>query len=120
MEYRRLCETDYRFLSVLWDNEPLTSAKLVELCGERFGWKKSTTYTMIKKLSEKGFVKSEKTVVTYLIPRSQVQGRESELFMRQTFNDSLPGFLAAFLGGRTIPAEEAEELKRLIDEHREA
>ena len=120
MEYKRLCETDYRFLSVIWDNEPLTSAKLVELCGEQFGWKKSTTYTMIKKLCEKGFAKSEKTVVTSLVPRSQVQEQESELFMRQTFNGSLPGFLTAFLGGKTISAEDAEELKRLIDEHREA
>lgn len=120
MENKRLCETDYRFLSVIWDNEPLTSTRLVELCGERFGWKKSTTYTMIKKLCEKGFAKSEKAVVTSLVSRSQVQARESDLFLRHTFDGSLPWFLAAFLSGRSITAEEAEELKRLIDEHKEA
>ena len=119
MENKRLCETDYRFLSVIWDSEPVHSARLVELCGERFGWKKSTTYTMIKKLCEKGFAKSERAVVTSLVPRSQVQARESELFLRQTFDGSLPGFLVSFLGGKTISAKEAEELKRLIDEHRE-
>ena len=119
MENKRLCETDYRFLSVIWDSEPIHSAQLVELCAQRFGWKKSTTYTMIKKLCEKGFAKSEKAIVTSLVPRSQVQARESELFLRQTFDGSLPGFLVSFLGGKTISATEAEELKRLIDEHRE-
>ena len=119
MEYRRLCESDYRFMSVIWDHQPLSSARLVELCGEELGWKKSTTYTMLKKLCEKGLARNEDTVVTALVSREQVQAYESERFVEQTFAGSLPGFLVSFLGGRKISKEEAEQLKRLIDQHKE-
>ena len=119
MEYKRLCESDYRFMSVIWEHEPLTSTKLVELCGEKLGWKKSTTYTMLKKLCEKGLARNEDTVVTALVSREQVQAYESERFVEQTFAGSLPGFLVSFLGGRKISREEAEQLKRLIDQHKE-
>ena len=111
MEMMKLCESDHRFMTVIWDNEPLASGEL--------GWKKSTTYTVLKKLCEKGFAKNEDTVVTALIPRDEVQAYESELFMERNFGGSLPGFLTAFLGGKTISAKEAAELKRLIDEHKE-
>lgn len=119
MEYKRLCESDYRFMSVIWEHEPLTSTKLVELCGEKLGWKKSTTYTMLKKLCEKGLARNEDTVVTALVSREQVQAYESERFVEQTFAGSLPGFLVSFLEGRKISQEEAEQLKRLIDQHKE-
>ena len=119
MEYKRLCESDYRFMSVIWEHEPLTSTKLVELCGEKLGWKKSTTYTMLQKLCEKGLARNEDTVVTALVSREQVQAYESERFVEQTFAGSLPGFLVSFLGGRKISQEEAEQLKRLIDQHKE-
>lgn len=119
MENKRLCESDYRFLRVIWDNEPLSSAKLVSLCAEQLGWKKSTTYTMLKKLCEKGMAKNEDATVTALVPRDAVQAAESEKFVEETFSGSLPGFLVAFLGGKTISAAEAEALKTLIDEHRE-
>ena len=114
-----LCESDYRFMSVIWDNEPLPSGALVEKCGEKLGWKKSTTYTMLKKLCEKGFAKNEKSTVTSLVDRESVRKAESERVVEQTFSGSLPGFLVAFLGGKTISEREAEELKRLIDSHRE-
>lgn len=119
MENRRLAESDLRFLEVIWDNEPVGSMRLVELCGERLGWKKSTTYTMIKKLSEKGMIRNEGATVTSLVGREEVRSAESERFVEQTFAGSLPGFLVSFLGGKTISAREAEELKRLIDQHRE-
>ena len=106
-------------MTVIWDHEPLPSRELVALCAEKLGWKKSTTYTTLKKLCEKGFADNEDTVVRSLIPREQVQAYESEYFVERTFSGSLPGFLAAFLGGRSISAEEAEELKQLIDAHRE-
>ena len=115
----KLCESDYRFMSVIWDNEPLTSGALVEKCAEALGWKKSTTYTMLKKLCEKGFAKNEQTIVTSLIPREQVQAYASEHFVDHTFGGSLPGFLTAFLGGRTLSEKEADTLKRLIDAHKE-
>jgi len=119
MEERKLCESDYRFMTVIWDHEPLSSRKLVALCAERLGWKKSTTYTTLKKLCDRGFAKNTETVVTALIPREAVQASESERFVERTFGGSLPSFLTAFLGGKTISEEEAEALKRLIDEHRE-
>jgi predicted transcriptional regulator len=119
MEELKLCDSDYRFMTLVWDNEPVNSGKLVELSLEKLGWKKSTTYTTLKKLCEKGFAQNENTVVTSLIPRESVQAFESERFVERTFEGSLPGFLAAFLGGKTISEKEAAELKRLIDEHQE-
>ena len=119
METLKLCESDYRFMTVIWEHEPLPSGALVELCAQKLGWKKSTTYTTLKKLCEKGFAQNENTVVTALIPREQVQAFESERFVERAFDGSLPSFLAAFLGGKTISHQEAAELKRLIDEHKE-
>ena len=119
METLKLCESDYRFMTVIWDSQPLPSGELVELCAQKLGWKKSTTYTTLKKLCEKGFAQNENTVVTALIPREQVQAYESERFVERAFDGSLPSFLAAFLGGKTITEQEAAELKRLIDEHKE-
>lgn len=119
MEYKRLCESDYRFMSVVWDSEPVNSTRLVELCRDQLGWKKSTTYTMLKKLCEKGFLSNQDAMVTALIPREEVQASESEIFVEQTFGGSLPRFLVSFLGGKTISDREADELKNLIDQHRE-
>lgn len=120
MEHLKLCESDYRFMTVIWENEPLPSGKLVELCAKKLGWKKPTTYTTLKKLCEKGFAQNENTIVTSLIPQERVQAYASEHFVAHTFEGSLPGFLAAFLGGKIISEREAEELKRLIDQHQEA
>ncbi|MBQ8934960.1 MAG: BlaI/MecI/CopY family transcriptional regulator [Oscillospiraceae bacterium] len=119
MENRRLCESDYRFMDVIWSNEPVASMKLVELCQAELGWKKSTTFTMLRKLCEKGFAQNEQSVVTALVSREEVQKAESERFVEQTFSGSLPGFLVSFLGGKTISHREAEEIKRLIDSYQE-
>jgi len=118
MEGLKLCESDYRFMCVIWENEPVASGRLVELCAEKLGWKKSTTYTVLKKMCERGFARNENTVVTALVPREKAQAYASEHFVQRTFDGSLPGFLASFLGGRTISEQEAAELKRLIDAHR--
>lgn len=119
MEDYKLCESDFRFMSVIWDEEPVQSGELVKLCAERLGWKKPTTYTTLKKLCQRGFAQNVDTVVTSLIPRKQVQAYESSRFLERTFGGSLPGFLVSFLGERSLSPQEAEELKRLIDEHRE-
>ena len=119
MKPLKLCESDYRFMTVIWDHEPVQSGKLVELCSQQLGWKKPTTYTTLKKLCQRGLAKNENTVVTALVPREQVQAYASEHFVEHTFSGSLPGFLAAFLGNKTLSDREAEELKRLIDAHRE-
>lgn len=115
----KLCESDYRFMTVIWDHEPLASRELVSLCAKKLGWKKSTTYTTLKKLCDKGFARNIDTVVSSLIPREKVQAYESERFVERTFEGSLPKFLVSFLGNRTISEQEAAELKRLIDAHRE-
>lgn len=120
MEDFKLCESDFRFMSVIWDTEPVQSGDLVKLCMQRLGWKKPTTYTTLKKLCERGFAKNEDTIVTSLVPREQVQAYESNRFVERTFAGSLPGFLVSFLGGRSLSRQEAEQLKKLIDEHQES
>ncbi len=119
MDILKLCESEYRFMTVVWDHQPIHSGALAERCNEALGWKKSTTYTVLKKLGDRGVVRNERSVVTALVPREQVQAYESEHFVERAFDGSLPGFLAAFLGGKTISQQEAEALKRLIDEHKE-
>ena len=119
MENKRLCESDFRFMNVIWENAPVSSMKLVELCAEELGWKKSTTFTMLRKMCEKGFVKNENSEVTPLVSKEEVQAAQSTLFVDQTFAGSLPGFLVSFLGEKNVSDEELEELKRLIDAHKE-
>lgn len=119
MEHFRLYDGELKFMTIIWDNEPLPSRRLVELCAETLGWKQSTTYTVLKKLSVKGLVKNENSVVTALVKRDQAQRMESEAVVDRAFGGSLPSFVAAFMGGRGLSEEEAEELHRLIDAYRE-
>ncbi|QHI71639.1 BlaI/MecI/CopY family transcriptional regulator [Aminipila terrae] len=118
-EELKLCESDYRLACIIWENEPLGSGDLVKLCQKNLGWKKSTTYTVLKKLCDRGFFKNEDALVTSLIEKEQVQKYESEQFIDRTFGGSLPGFIAAFMNDKTISKQEAEELKKLIDSYRE-
>ena len=119
MEYRILCESDRKFMTVVWENEPVSSNRLVSLCLEKLGWKKSTTYTMLRKLCEKGLVRNENSTVTSLVPREKVMEHESAAFVEQSFGGSLPSFLVSFFGGRKLNEAEAEELKKLIDSCKE-
>lgn len=118
MHDKLLCESDYRFMDVIWSNEPVGSTELVKLCDRELGWKKSTTYTMLRKMCENGFAHNENAVVTSVVPKSSVQRKESELFINRDFGGSLPGFLVSFFGGKTISVDEAEELKKLIDSYK--
>lgn len=117
VEQLKLCDSDYRFMCVVWEHAPLGSGELVKLCNEILGWKKSTTYTTIKKLSEKGYIKNEHAVVSVLIEKERVQIEESNYFIERNFGGSLPGFLTAFLGGKRISREEAERIKEIIDKY---
>lgn len=119
MEGLKLCDSDYRFMLVVWEYAPVNSGELVRLCSEKLGWKKSTTYTQIKKMCEKGYIENTQAIVRVLIPKEQVQADESSYFVERTFSGSLPGFLTAFLGGKTISEKEAEKIKQMIDEHME-
>ena len=119
MEQYHLCDSEYRFMQVVWAAAPVGSGRLVELCREQLGWKKSTTYTVIKRLTERGVVRTEDAVVTALVSRGEVQCAESRAFVERNFRGSLPGFLSAFVGGRGLSAEEADELRRMIAEFEE-
>ena len=109
---------EYRLLTLIWENEPVSSMRLVEICRDVFDWKKSTTYTMLKRLQDKGLVSSVKTIVTSLVSQAEVRTKESSDVIEESFGGSLPNFIAAFLGGNTISDEEAEEIKRLIDSYK--
>ena len=119
MEYLKLCDSDYRFMTIVWDNAPVSSGRLVQLCNEQLGWKKSTTYTAIQKLAQKGYLVNENAVVSVVIPRERVQHDESNYFVERTFGGSLPGFLTAFLGEKKISQKEADKIKKIIDSYSE-
>lgn len=119
MERYHLSDSEYRFMQVVWSAAPVGSGRLVELCLEQLGWKKSTTYTVLKKMCEKGLLNNENSTVTVLAPREDVTAEAAGSFVDRAFGGSLPGFLTAFMGSRKLTQEEAEELKRLIDAHKE-
>lgn len=119
MDYLKLCDSDYKFMTIIWENAPLNSGEAVKLCSEKLGWKKSTTYTVIKKLCDKGYIASENTVISVLIPKEKVQTDETEYFVERTFGGSLSHLVSAFLGNKKLTHKEAENLKKLIDEHKE-
>ena len=119
MEDKRLGFVESHFADIVWANQPLSTKELVAICERELNWKRTTTYTVLKKLCEKGIAQNTDSTVTALVPREQVQAYASEHFVEQTFAGSLPGFLAAFLGGKTISEGEAAQLKALIDQHRE-
>jgi predicted transcriptional regulator len=116
MEKYKLFDAEYKFVSIIWDNEPINSTELVKLCGNKLGWKKSTTYTVLKKLCERGILRNRNATVTALVKRVDVQRYESRAVLEKTFDGSLPKFMIAFLSGRKLSEQEAEELKRIIEE----
>lgn len=116
MELYKLFDAEYKFVSIIWDNEPVNSTDLVKLCFDKLGWKKSTTYTVLRKLCQRGIVQNKETIVTALIKREEAQKYESEALIEKAFDGSLPKFLAAFFDKKSISEEEADELKRIIEE----
>lgn len=114
----KLCDSDYRFMMVVWEHEPLPSGELVKRCQEQLGWKKPTTYTTLRKLCDKGLLQNQNTIVTSLAAKEEVQAQESEYFMNRTFGGSLPAFIASFIGGKELSDQEADEIQHMIDSHR--
>jgi len=112
----KIFDAEYRFMCIVWETEPIASPDLVKLCLEEFGWKKSTTYSVIKRLSDRGALKNEKTIVTSLVSRLQVQKYESEQILEKTFDNSLPCFITAFLQDKKLTEDEAAQIKRMIEE----
>lgn len=111
----KVFESEYRFCLILWENEPMPSAKLAALCKERLGWSRTTTYTVIKRLSERGVLKNENGEVTSLVSKNEIQAAEIDELVEKTFEGSLPAFIAAFVGHKRLSESEREELLRLID-----
>jgi predicted transcriptional regulator len=115
MQNLKIFEAEYRFLDIVWAEEPVNSTQLTKICAEKLGWKKATTYTVLRKLCERGILVNEEATVSAIIKRGQLQKHESEVLLNKSFDGSLPAFLAAFLDGKKISQGEADELKRMIE-----
>lgn len=119
MEVPKVFESEYRLCLILWEHEPIKSSELVQLCREQLGWKPTTTYTVIKRLSERGVLKNENTIVTSLVSKDQVQAAEIDELVEKTFEGSLPAFVAAFTKHRKLSSKEVDEVQAMIDRFRE-
>lgn len=115
METPKIFESEYRFCLILWENEPINSTKLAQLCKEQLGWSKATTYTVIRRLAERGVLKNENATVTALVSKAQAQESRLEEMVEETFEGDLPAFIAAFSRSKKLTAREVEQLKALID-----
>lgn len=116
----KIFESEYRFCLLLWEKEPIKSSELVALCKEKLGWKPTTTYTVIKRLAERGVVKNENTVVTSLVSKDEIQAEEIDELVEKKFEGSLPAFVAAFAKHRTLSAKDIDEMQKMIDSYRAA
>ena len=118
MSTPKVFESEYRFCLILWKYEPIKSSELVNLCRERLGWKPTTTYTVIKRLSERGVLKNENTIVSSLVSKDEVQASEINEMVEKTFEGSLPAFIAAFTKHQKISEKELDEVQTMIDRYR--
>ena len=114
----KIFESEYRFCQILWEHEPVRSGELVALCREKLGWKPTTTYTVIRRLAERGVLKNEHSVVTSLVSRTEAECAEIDELLEKRFGGSLPGFIAAFARRKGVTAAELEEAERMIEEYR--
>lgn len=115
MDESRLGAVESRFADLIWENEPLSSGALVRLCQEQLEWKKSTTYTVLKKLCDRGIFRNEGGTVTSRMTRQEFYARQSQKYVEETFAGSLPAFIAAFASGKKLSGEDIAEIRRMID-----
>lgn len=115
MEVPKIFESEYRFCMILWECEPVTTAELVKRCQEQLGWKRTTTYTVIKRLGERGVLQNESGTVTSLVSREQAQASEIDELVEKKFAGSLPAFVAAFTKRRDLSEQELDEVQNMID-----
>ena len=116
MQEMKLGVIESRFADIIWSNAPVASGELVKICQEQLTWKKPTTYTVLRKLCERGIFKNEDGIVTVLISKEEFYALQSEQFVEDTFQGSLPAFLAAFSTRKKLSAEEIAELQKLIED----
>ena len=119
MEIPKIFESEYRFCLILWEHEPVNSTKLVELCKEQLGWSKATTYTVIRRLCERSVLKNENAVVSALVTKEQAQQARLSEMMEETFQGSMPAFIAAFSKSKKLTRQEVEQLQAMIDSFQE-
>ena len=118
MDTPKIFESEYRFCLIMWEHEPIKSSELVKLCKEQLDWKPTTTYTVIKRLSERGILKNENTVVSALVTKEQVQAAEIDELVEKKFEGSLPSFVAAFAKHQKLSSGDIDELQKMIDAFR--
>ena len=118
METPKIFESEYRFCLILWEQEPIKSSELVKLCAQQLGWKPTTTYTVIKRLSDRGVLKNENSVVTSLVSKDQAQAAELNEMVERTFEGSLPAFIAAFTKHQKLSEKEIDAVQQMIDAYR--
>lgn len=115
MDTPKIFESEYHFCLIMWEHEPVTTVELVKLCQERLGWKRTTTYTVIKRLGDRGVLKNEEGTVTSLVSKEEAQAREINELLEEKFQGSLPAFIAAFTRRQDISDKELDEVQRMID-----
>ena len=119
METPKIFESEYRFCLIMWENEPVNSTELVKLCKQQLGWSKATTYTVIRRLAERGILKNENAIVTSLISKEEAQASRLNEMVEETFEGSMPAFIAAFSRSKKLSRREVDQLKELIDSYEE-
>ena len=115
METPKIFESEYRFCLIMWEHAPVTAAELVKLCQEQLGWKRTTTYTVIKRLGERGVLKNEDGLVTPLVSKAEAQASEIDELVEKKFEGSLPAFVAAFTKRQRLTPKDLDELQNMID-----
>ena len=119
METPKIFEKEYRFCLILWEHEPVSRAELAKLCEEQLGWKVTTTYTVVKRLCDRGVLKNDNSVITSLVSKQEFYAIQSEQFVEETFEGSLPAFLAAFTARKPLSREEIKRIREMIDAYEE-
>ena len=115
MSIPKIPESEYRFCLIMWEQEPVAATDMVKLCQEQLGWKRTTTYTVIKRLGERGVIKLENGIVTSLVSKEEAEASEIEDLVEKKFGGSLPAFVAAFTKHQNVSEKELDELQRMID-----
>ena len=119
MNTPKIFESEYRFCLIMWENEPVNSTELVKLCKQQLGWSKATTYTVIRRLAERGVLKNENAMVTSLVSKEEAQASRLNEMVEETFEGSMPAFIAAFSRSKKLSRREVDQLKQLIDSYEE-
>lgn len=118
MSTPKVFESEYRFCLIMWEHEPIKTTELVELCKEKLGWKPTTTYTVIKRLSERGVLENNNKIITSIVSKDEIQAAEINEMVEKTFEGSLPAFVAAFTKHRNISKKELDEVQAMIGRYR--